>query len=329
MLPATLRNFFTDMYLPKYSPNQFIAVFCATVLLMPGSPAVVDAGAQTIPKQPLERRCWLSTVAERTRVAAVNTANVEFTNLANRYEVDSPFVVNFAVRGMGVTPAGTKITGTGHHHLLINTPLPINVGEKIPFNDNHRHFGKGQTNTLLDLPAGEHKLRLLFADYDHRPYFVFSNEITIKVRGKRSNVKPIIDENDFNASCAKWYQHEVTSPQPGGDLLYFENIRTGETVSSPLKLQFGVNGWGVCTSAANVARTGHFILDTVQGSKPGKSRALVDGATQTDIDLPNGRHLLRLKFVDAKGEELLPATEIDITVARQSDEKKGRSLASR
>ena len=36
--------------------------------------------------------------------------------------------------------------------------------------DNHRHFGGGQTEVELTLPAGEHTLQLLLADHAHIPH---------------------------------------------------------------------------------------------------------------------------------------------------------------
>jgi hypothetical protein len=45
------------------------------------------------------------------------------------------------------------------------------------------HFGKGQTETSLTLPAGKHTLELVFADYAHMPFNppLHSQKITITV----------------------------------------------------------------------------------------------------------------------------------------------------
>ncbi|NBU59581.1 MAG: DUF4399 domain-containing protein, partial [Betaproteobacteria bacterium] len=74
--------------------------------------------------------------------------------------VSSPFVVRFGLKGMGVAPAGIDMPGTGHHHLIIDAPLPP-AGQPVPFDDQHKHFGKGQTETELSLPPGEHTLQLI------------------------------------------------------------------------------------------------------------------------------------------------------------------------
>ena len=106
---------------------------------------------------------------------------VYFINLKDGDKVRSPFVIRFGLKGMGIAPAGHNVPGTGHHHLLVDMPLPADPRDGIPFSDKHRHFGKGVTETVLELSPGSHTLRLLFADSDHRPYYVFSKEIRITV----------------------------------------------------------------------------------------------------------------------------------------------------
>ena len=95
----------------------------------------------------------------------------------------SPVTVVFGLRGMGVAPAGVKFDNTGHHHLLVDTELPADLTQPLPVSDGIRHFGKGQTETMLDLPPGKHTLQLLFADFTHTPFTpnVVSKKITITV----------------------------------------------------------------------------------------------------------------------------------------------------
>lgn len=89
----------------------------------------------------------------------------------------------FGLRGMGVAPAGVDFPNTGHHHLLIDTDLPP-MDEPIPNDKNHLHFGKGQTETVIELPPGKHTLQLLLGDANHVPHDppVMSKKITITVR---------------------------------------------------------------------------------------------------------------------------------------------------
>jgi hypothetical protein len=53
----------------------------------------------------------------------------------------------------------------------------------LPADDNHRHFGGGQTEVTLDLPAGTHTLQLVLGDMNHVPHDppVTSEVITITV----------------------------------------------------------------------------------------------------------------------------------------------------
>ena len=96
--------------------------------------------------------------------------------------VSSPVTVVFGLNGMGVAPAGTEKENTGHHHLLINTELPA-LDEPIPADDNHVHFGGGQTEVEIELAPGEHNLQLLLGDLNHIPHEppVTSDVITITV----------------------------------------------------------------------------------------------------------------------------------------------------
>ena len=92
------------------------------------------------------------------------------------------FRVWFGLRNAGVAPAGVKHPNTGHHHLLVNTELSP-FDQEVPSDKKHLHFGGGQTEGRLELPAGRHTLQLLFGDHEHVPHNppMFSNRITITV----------------------------------------------------------------------------------------------------------------------------------------------------
>lgn len=286
------------------------------VLLVPG--LAVPVLAAPLPADPLERECWLQHTRERTRVNLREPTGVDFSNLGRGFAVRSPFQVDFAVRGMGVVPAGKPLEGAGHHHVLVNTPLPVNVRAQIPFSDTHKHYGKGQTGTVLDLPPGRHRLRLLFADHEHRPYFVFSPEVEVTVTGAR-NARPLpIDRRNFEASCRAWYQDELARPRPPGEMVTILNLRDGETVSSPFNLRFGVDGWGVCAAGQSAERSGHFMLELRQDGRLLRTVDLSNGATQSNLTLPDGGYRLRLRFVDGKTRrDLLPVYESTVQVDGQ------------
>lgn len=101
-------------------------------------------------------------------------------------EVSNPVRVVFGLRGMGVAPAGTERAKTGHHHLLINRPLPTgeDLQYSLPAEDTLVHFGGGQTEVELELPAGTHKLQLLMGDANHVPHDppLASQAVTITVK---------------------------------------------------------------------------------------------------------------------------------------------------
>ena len=289
-----------------------VVVACAA---LQAAPAV----AEPLPRDELERQCWLQFTRERTRVRLVEPTAVDVSNLRDGYSVYSPFRVDFSIRGMGVIPAGKPHPKAGHHHLLVNTPLPVNPGDQIPFNDFHRHYGKGQTSAVVALPPGQHRVRLLFADHEHRPYFVFSPELRITVRGPRSAQGLKITRANFDASCRDWYQDEVSRPRPDGVRVLITNVRDGEPVVSPVNVRFAVDGFGVAPKGFGAEGQGHFSLDILRADGGAAQKVdLSNGATQTTLLLTPGGYTLRLRFVDdASQRDLAPVSETRITVNSQ------------
>ncbi len=92
--------------------------------------------------------------------------------------------VRFGLTGMGVAPAGVEKEHTGHHHLLIDVATLPAAGQPIPNDAHHRHFGGGQTETVLQLAPGTHTLQLELGDANHVPFDppVVSKKITIHVK---------------------------------------------------------------------------------------------------------------------------------------------------
>ncbi|MCS5636227.1 MAG: DUF4399 domain-containing protein [Myxococcota bacterium] len=103
------------------------------------------------------------------RKAAPPGAAVYLISPAEGARLTGPVTLRFGLRGMGVAPAGVDKSGTGHHHLLIDTELPP-LGFPIPNDAQHRHYGGGQTEVDLDLPPGEHSLQLILGDDRHVPH---------------------------------------------------------------------------------------------------------------------------------------------------------------
>lgn len=102
------------------------------------------------------------------RVAPPEGAKVYIISPADGETIQGPVTIRMGLTGMGVAPAGVKVDKTGHHHLLINRTIEdVDLDASLPFSDSTRHFGGGQTEASLDLPAGTHTLQLLFMDYRH------------------------------------------------------------------------------------------------------------------------------------------------------------------
>lgn len=119
---------------------------------------------------------------------APDDARVYFVNLEDGATVTSPVTVIFGLSGMGVAPAGIEKEMTGHHHLLVNRPAfgsedAEELAFGIPADDNHVHFGGGQTETVVELPPGTHTLQLVMGDLNHVAHVapVMSEVITITV----------------------------------------------------------------------------------------------------------------------------------------------------
>jgi hypothetical protein len=117
------------------------------------------------------------------RTPAPEGARVYFIAPTDGETVANPVTVRFGLAGMGVAPAGIEKENTGHHHLLINVAELPPHDEPIPADDSHKHFGGGQTEVTMELPAGTHTLQLLVGDLNHIPHEppVMSERITITV----------------------------------------------------------------------------------------------------------------------------------------------------
>ena len=112
-----------------------------------------------------------------------SSAAAEIVSPANGATVSSPVKVVFGLEGMDVSPAGKEKENSGHHHLLIDLDKMPDMNMPLPANDQVVHFGKGQTETELELEPGTHTLQLLLGDYRHVPHepAVVSETITITV----------------------------------------------------------------------------------------------------------------------------------------------------
>jgi hypothetical protein len=129
--------------------------------------------------------CMLAAFAVAAdRMAAPAGAEVYFIAPLDGAKLHGPVTVRFGLKGLGVAPAGVKFDNTGHHHLLVDTDISeLNLDAPMPATDKILHFGKGQTETVLNLAPGKHTLQLVFADYLHTSFDppLHSKKITITV----------------------------------------------------------------------------------------------------------------------------------------------------
>jgi hypothetical protein len=116
--------------------------------------------------------CTKSCGAKKEQQAEVK-ASVFFVEPKNNDQLSSPVKVVFGVKGMMVRPALEDVSdqASGHHHILIDHPQGfIEKGQPVPVNERHIHYGKGETEAIIELAPGVHTLSLQFADGAHLSY---------------------------------------------------------------------------------------------------------------------------------------------------------------
>ena len=122
--------------------------------------------------------------AQTPRSPSPEGAEAYVINLSDGDTVESPFLIQFGLRGMGVAPAGADFPDTGHHHLLVDLDIAeVDMDLPLPPSENLLHFGGGQTETILELEPGTHTLQMLLGNLSHIPHDppVSSEIITVTV----------------------------------------------------------------------------------------------------------------------------------------------------
>ena len=84
--------------------------------------------------------------------------------------------------------------------------------------------------------------------------------------------------------------------------VYFINLQDGDVLKSPFLVQFGLAGKGIAPAGVDIENTGHHHLliniDEIDYSSPIPSTSqhlhFGLGQTETNLDLPSGRHKLQL-----------------------------------
>ncbi len=211
-------------------------------------------------------------------------AEVYFIGIEDRAIVPEALKLNFGLKNMGVAPAQSDLPNSGHHHILVDTPLPP-LNRPIPSDFNHLHFGAGQTTAEIKLTPGQHTLQLLLGDKDHIPH-------------SPPVMSPVL---------------RVTVVPPGGPTaspkdarIYFTQLKDGDVVAPEFKVHFGLKGMGVAPAKSDRPNSGHhhLLIDTElpELDKPIPSDFnhlhFGSGQTETTVRLEPGEHTLQLLFAD-------------------------------
>lgn len=122
----------------------------------------------------------------------------------------------------------------------------------------------------------------------------------------KNDAKAAVDMEICSANTAA----ERTRPYVNeAKAVYFVNLRDGDKVTSPFRIAFGLIGMGVAPAGVNVENTGHhhLLIDQKLSNdmlvKPipftEKYRHFGKGETEATLELPTGKHTLRLLFANA------------------------------
>lgn len=140
--------------------SQILALFCLLCTI-----ALSTNASELVPRQ---------SSAEGSRAYIISPADGE--------TVSPKFTVKFGLQGMGIAPAGIDRANTGHHHLLVDIDTLPDLNQ--PMAGTIKHFGGGQTETVIELAPGKHTLQLILGDRFHIPHHpaVISEPITVFVK---------------------------------------------------------------------------------------------------------------------------------------------------
>lgn len=219
--------------------------------------------------------------APKAEAAPAVEEKVFFVSPMDGATVFSPVFVKFGVQGKEVRPAGQEIMNPafGHHHLVIDGGA-VAKGTMVPMDPQHIHYGKGQTETTVELQPGEHTLTMQFANGAHLSYGE-PLSATIKVT-------------------------VVPTPEKLG--VAFKNLEDGAKVKGEFEIQFDVFGMEIKPAGEDLKSktTGHHHL--IIDGKPIPTGELVPmndthihfgkGQTSTKLTLAPGPHTLTLQFAD-------------------------------
>lgn len=277
-------------------------VLAATLFASAGVPALA-AGFETVAQAAPPSATSQGAAAQTSpRTPSPPNATVYFVDLKDGARIPPDVHIRVGLTNMGVAPASVAFPDTGHHHIIVDAPLPP-FDEPIPSDDNHIHLGGGQTETDLTLSPGPHTLQLLLGDKDHVPHDppVYSALIHVTVARPRTPSLP-------NAE------------------VYFIAPKDGDVIPATSVIRFGLRGMGVAPASVARSNTGQHNLVVDADTPDPDAEILKDekhlnfdaGETETGIALSPGQHSLQLVFTDHKHlsfDPPLTSKRITVTVS--------------
>ncbi|MEF8856787.1 MAG: DUF4399 domain-containing protein [Haloplanus sp.] len=197
-------------------------------------------------------------------------------------------LAHMAAENFRLGESGTVNDNAGHFHVMVDTDS-VAVGETIPSDEQHLHFGDGSGQTVLDLATGEHSPVLQAADGQHRA-LPLTDEVSVTV--EEASVSFAAPEDGAS----------ITSPVGVG-------FETSENLSVEPAGEFG-------------QRSGHFhvLVDTepVTVGDPIPSsehhKHFGDGSESAELDISQGTHTLTLQMGDGAHLALPEPDSIEVAV---------------
>lgn len=96
------------------------------------------------------------------------------------------------------------------------------------------------------------------------------------------------------------------TPAPAGAKVFFKNLKDGQSVTNPVKVEMGIEGMAIDTAGSMAAGTGHHHLlididsipEGVVVPKDSTHLHFGKGQTSTEVTLTPGKHKLTLQLAD-------------------------------
>jgi len=137
---------------------------------------------------------------------------------------------------------------------------------------------------------------------------------------------------DTTATTTQEHEHAMptsavpeTENPPAGAKVFFKNLKAGQTISSPFKLEMGVEGMKIDTAGPLVSGAGHHHLmidgpdSLAKGTIVQKDSVNIHfgkGQTEYELKLSPGKHKLTLQFADglhrAYGGQMAATVEVNV-----------------